>query len=312
VANLSGIDANLLLALDALLEERNVTRAAARIGIGQPAMSHALARLRAHFGDPLLVAKGRELHLSKYARSLVQPVATATAALVKVFDQGRGQVDQRIARPFVIAAADLFATRFIPPILNQLEREVAELDFEVRPLASRSTEEILSDGVDLALGVFEDVPTSLNQEVLFHDAFVCVVRAGHPRVTRGLSLPVYLSLPHIEVAPAPHARPGERIDRWLTAHGHSRRRVSTRVPFFTLAARIVAEHDHVLTITEAFARELVGQAGLRVVRCPVPLAPLSFSQIWRRRFDNDAAHAWLRAAVSSVCRNHQIRDVAPR
>jgi DNA-binding transcriptional LysR family regulator len=302
VTNLAGIDANLILALDALLDERNVTRAAARLGVGQPAMSHSLARLREHFSDPLLIPRGRELVLTRMARTLVLPVATATAALATVFDRKRS-ADPRTTRTFVMAAADLFATRFVPPVLRDLERDVSEFDFEVRPLASRSTEQILSDGVDLAVGVFEDVPAIINQEALFQDHYVCVVRTSHPRVGRTLSLATYLDLPHVEVAPAPNARPGERIDRWLAARGHQRRRVPMRVPFFALAARVVAEHDHVLTMTESFAHELADRGALRIVRCPVQLAPLTFSQIWHRRHDDDQAHAWLRAAVSRVCRD---------
>jgi DNA-binding transcriptional LysR family regulator len=306
VTNLASIDANLILALDALLAERNVTRAAARLGVGQPAMSHSLGRLREHFGDPLLVPKGRELVLTPRARTLVAPVAAATAALATVFERNQS-ADPRTTRTFVMAAADLFATRFVPSILRDLERDVSELDFEVRPLASRSTEQIV-DGVDLAVGVFEDIPVILNQEPLFQDHYVCVVRRDHPDVGRTLSLATYLGLPHVEVAPAPNARPGERIDRWLAAHGHQRRRVPMRVPFFALAARVVAQRDHVLTMTESFARELAEREALRIVRCPVQLAPLTFSQIWHRRHDDDPAHIWFRGAVSRVCRDSSARS----
>jgi DNA-binding transcriptional LysR family regulator len=297
---LSGIDANLILALDALLAERSVTRAATRLGVSQPAMSHSLARLREHFADPLLVPKGRELVLSRAARELLQPVATATVALAKVFDR-EGGTDPRATRTWVVAAADLFATRFIPRILWALEREVADVSLEVRPLASRSTEEILGEGVDLAFGVFEDLPATLNQEPLFQDRYVCVIRTDHPHVGRTLSLEKYLDLPHLEVAPAPNARTGERIDRWLAARGH-RRRVSTRVPFFSLAARLLAERDHVLTMTEFFARGLAEAGALRVVRCPVLIAPITFSQIWHRQYDDDKTHVWLRSVTSRVCR----------
>lgn len=297
---LTGVDANLVLALDALLGERSVTRAASRIGVSQPAMSHSLARLREHFNDPLLEKRGRELVLTSAARKLARPVALATAALAEVFERA-ANADQRAARTFVVAAADLFATRFIPPILRELEREVVGLDFEVRALAARSSEQILSAGVDLAFGVFEDVPAPLNQELLFRDPFVCVIRADHPRVGRTLTLARYLELPHLEVVPAPNARPGERIDRWLAARGE-RRRVLTRVPSFALAAQILADHDHVLTMTKFFARELTREAGLRIVRSPIPLAALGFSQIWQRRHDADKAHHWLRTTASRVCR----------
>jgi DNA-binding transcriptional LysR family regulator len=307
---ISGIDANLLIALNALLTERNVTRAAARIGVGQPALSHSLARLREHFKDPLLVQRGRELHLSKKALRLVEPVAVAAAAFSSVFEE-RPDLDLRSARRFVLAAADLFSLRFVPEIQRTLRRDAPGVALEVRPLADRSTEQILSDGVDLAFGVFDDVPSGLNQQHLFQDPFVCVVRADHPQVGTNLSLRAFTQLAHLEVAPAPKAKPGLRIDRLLAAKGMARR-VETRVPYFLLAARILESSDQVLTMTHAFADELTKAARLRIVKCPLPIPPLSFSQIWDRQQDDDPTHRWLREACARLCMTgiRAVRDSA--
>jgi DNA-binding transcriptional LysR family regulator len=296
---ISGIDANLLIALNALLTERNVTRAAARVGVGQPALSHSLARLREHFNDPLLIPRGRELHLSDKALRLVEPVAVATAALANVFEE-RPALDLRSARRFVVAAADLFALRFMPEVERTLRREAPGVVLEVRPLAARSTELILSDGVDLAFGVFDDVPSTLNQQHLFRDEFVCVVRADHPEVGASMSLRAFTKLSHLEVAPAPNAKPGLRIDRLLAAKGMERR-VGTRVPYFLLAARILESNDQVLTMTHVFAEELTKVARLRIVKSPLALPPLSFSQIWLRQHDDDPTHQWLRETCARIC-----------
>jgi DNA-binding transcriptional LysR family regulator len=296
---ISGMDANLLIALNALLAERNVTRAAARIGVGQPALSHSLARLREHFKDPLLVQRGRELHLSEKALRLVEPVAAAAAAFSNVFEERPG-LDLRAARRFVLGAADLFSLRFVPEIERTLRRDAPGVTLEVRPLADRSTELILSEGVDLAFGVFDDVPATLNQQSLFQDPFVCVVRADHPQVGSSLSLRAFTQLPHLEVAPAPKSRPGLRIDRMLAAKGLARR-IETRVPYFLLAARLLESSDQVLTMTHVFADELTKTARLRIVKCPLALPPLSFSQIWRRQQDDDPTHRWLREACARIC-----------
>ena len=296
---ISGIDANLLVALNALLKERNVTRAAARLGVGQPALSHSLARLREHFDDPLLVRKGRVLLLSEKATRLVAPVAAAAAALAGVFEERPG-LDLVATRKLVIASADLFSMRFVPEIERTLRHEAPGIELEVRALAARSTELILSDGVELAFGVFEDPPESINQQHLFRDPFVCVVRADHPVVGATLPLKAYTQLPHIEVAPVPDSRPGTRIDRLLAAKG-ARRRVTTRVPYFSLAARILETSDHVLTMTQAFAEHLTSGARLRIVKCPLPIPPLSFSQIWLHRHDDDATHRWLRERCARLC-----------
>jgi DNA-binding transcriptional LysR family regulator len=296
---ISGIDANLLIALNALLTERNVTRAAARIGVGQPALSHSLARLREHFKDPLLVQRGRELHLSEKATRMLETVAAAAAAFSSVFEERPG-LDLRSARRFVIAAADLFSLRFVPDLERTLRREAPGVTLEVRPLADRSTEMILSDGVDLAFGVFDDVPPTINQQPLFQDPFVCVVRAEHPQVGASLSLRTFTRLPHLEVAPAPKARPGLRIDRMLAAKGMARR-VEMRVPYFLLAARILESSDQVLTMTHVFADELKKTARLRIVKCPLSIPPLSFSQIWLRQRDDDPTHRWLRETCARIC-----------
>jgi DNA-binding transcriptional LysR family regulator len=298
---ISGIDANLLIALNALLTERNVTRAAARIGVGQPALSHSLARLRAHFKDPLLVQRGRGLYLSEKALRLLEPVAAATAAFSSVFEERPG-LDLVSPRRFVLAAADLFALRFVPEIERTLRSEAPGVTLEVRPLADRSTELSLSDGVDLAFGVFADVPPPLNQQILFADPFVCVVRADHPLVGAGgnLSLRAFTRLPHIEVAPAPKARPGLRIDRMLAAKGVLRR-VETRVPYFLLAARLLERSDQILTMTRVFAEELQKAARLQILKCPLTLPSLSFSQIWLRQYDDDPTHRWLRETCARIC-----------
>jgi DNA-binding transcriptional LysR family regulator len=298
---LTDIDTNLLLALDALLTERSVTRAAARLGVGQPAMSHSLARLREHFGDPLLVRRGRDLALSDRARGLLDAVTQATAALSRVFEERPG-FDPAAPRTFAVSCTDLFSLRFVPELLRVLGRDAPGVDVEVRPLVARSTERILGDGVDLAFGVFEDVPPAINQEYLFSDPLVCVVRDDHPAVGATLSLETYLSLPHLEVAPAPQSRPGARIDRVLAAQGH-RRKVKSRVPYFMLAARILARTDQVLTMTRSYAWVLGTLAPLRIVAPPIDVPPLAFSQIWLHRHDDDPGHRWLRALTAGLCRD---------
>ena len=298
---LSGIDANLIIALDALLTERSVTRAAKRLGVGQPAMSHSLARLREHFDDVLLVRQGGQLALSSKAKKLAGRAADAVRALNVVFETGQAR-DLTVHRLFALACADLFSIRFFPQIVKRLHAFAPGLELEVKPLAGRASEQILSEDIDLAFGTFEDVPEAINQQHLFDDPFVCVLRKGHPRSKKALSLKTYVSLPHLEVLPAPNARPGERIDRLLAAQG-VKRRVTMRVPYFFLAAQLVAKGDYVLTMTRAFAEVLARTAPLHIVNVPFAIPPLRFSQIWRRVRDDDEPHRWLREACAKACAN---------
>ena len=293
---LSAIDANLLLSLHALLQEASVTRAAKRLGVGQPAMSRSLSRLREQFKDPLLVQRGRQFVLSPGAQALAPSVERAISAIRDVFEE-RSAVGAR--RTYVLACADLFGIAVVPALLRNLLGPLGPT-VEIRPIAARSTERILEEGVDVALGTFEDVPATVSQRDLFSDSFVCVVRSDHPRIGATMSLKSYLELDHLEVVPAPLARPGLRIERALGAKS-TQRRITVRVPYFSLAARILAESDLVMTMSGLFARELQRLAPLKVVAAPINLAPLRFSMIWHRKWDGDRAHEWFRNQVASIC-----------
>jgi DNA-binding transcriptional LysR family regulator len=296
---LSAIDPKLLLALHALLQEGSVTGAAKRRGIGQPAMSRSLARLRDHFKDPLLVRKGRQLILTPVARALIPSVEKATNAIANVFEDASGPAAET-RRIYVVACADLFATAVIPRLLRELSDGSRATGVEVRAIPARASEQILEEGVDIVLGSFEDVPPTLNQRHMFSDGFVCVVRADHPRVDASMSLKTYLDLSHLEVLPAPLARPGLRIERALGPRA-GERRVVLRVPYFSLAARVLSQSDLVLTMTRSFARMLQDFATVKVVPAPIKIPPLRFSLIWHHRHDSDVMHARLRDLVSKIC-----------
>lgn len=297
---LSAIDTNLLLALQALLQEASVTRAARRLGVGQPAMSRSLARLRDHFKDPLLVAKGRQLVLTPGARALMPSVEKAAAAVADVFHEpARSRTEA--SRVYVVACADLFAIALVPALMRALGQVAgAAAGVEVRPIPARSSEQILDDGADVVLGSFEDVPPTVGQKHLFSDPFVCVVGSDHPQVSSKLSLRTYLALPHVEVVPAPNARPGLRIERALGGRA-SERVIAARVPYFSLAARLLAETALVLTMTRSFARVLQELAPLKVLPLPFQVPPQRFSLLWHRRHDADRAHARFRDLLSTVC-----------
>src|SRR5579864_3452242 len=139
---LSGIDANLLAALDALLQERSVTRAAKRLGVGQPAVSHSLARLREHFGDPLLVLKGRAYTLTPRAQQLAGVVTNAARALADVFEDAPAFVPATSCQRFVVACSDLLGSILVPELLRVMGSEAAKVELELKPLVGRSADSI--------------------------------------------------------------------------------------------------------------------------------------------------------------------------
>jgi DNA-binding transcriptional LysR family regulator len=301
---LSGIDANLLAALDALLHEKSVTRAARRLGIGQPACSHALSRLRAHFNDDLLVLKGRNYVLTDRAEQLAGVVANATRALADVFEDRPSFDAGTSSYQFVVACSDLFGVLIVPELLRTLMRDAENIEVELRAIVATSAEPILAGGVDLALGVFEDVPASINQQVLYEDPAVCVVRANHEQIGNRLTLETYAKLPHLEIGPA-DSIPGLHIDRALAAIGQ-RRHVTMRVPYYLLAPHILECTDHLATLSAKGAEILATMAPLRVVDPPIELPRYNFSQIWQNARNDDPAHTWLRERIAGICQRRGI------
>lgn len=297
---LSGIDANLLASLDALLSEKSVTRAARRLGVGQPALSHSLSRLREHFKDELLVLKGRNYVLTSKAERLESVVANATRALAEVFEEQPSFNAATSSYRFVIACSDLFGILIMPELLRTLRSEAEHVQIEVRAMVATSQESILEGGVDLALGIFEDVPRGINQQSLYDDQAVCVVRANHERVGESLTLETYGELPHLEIAPLADALPGMHIDRALAAVG-KRRHVTLSVPYYLLVPHILEQTDHVATVSASGAEIMVKTARLRVMDPPISLPSYKYSQIWRNSHNEELAHTWLRERVATIC-----------
>jgi DNA-binding transcriptional LysR family regulator len=286
---LAGIDANLLAALDALLREKSVTRAARRLGVGQPAVSHALARLRDHFKDELLVLNGRDYVLTVRAEKLATVVASATRALSHVFEEMPSFDAATSSYRFVVACSDLFGVLVIPELLQTLKREAQNVEVELRAIMTTTKESILSGGVDLALGVFEDVPVGINQQSLYEDPAVCVVRADHDQVGTRLTLETHGKLPHLQIGPVADAIPELHIDRALAAIG-KRRHVTLRVPYYLLAPHILEHTDHVATLSAGGAEVLAKMARLRVLDPPIELPVYRYSQIWQDAHNDDRAH----------------------
>ena len=304
---LSGIDANLLAALDALLREKSVTRAARRLGVGQPALSHSLSRLRDHFKDELLVLRGRNYVLTDKAEKLESVVANATRALAEVFEEQPIFDAKTSSYRFVLACSDLFGLLIVPELLRTLKREAENVQIELRAMVGTTKESIL-EGVDLALGIFEDVPAGFNQQSLYDDPAVCVVRANHEQVGKRLTLETYSKLSHLEIAPVADSLTELHIERALAAIG-KRRNVTLRVPYYLLVPHILEQTDYVATLSASGAEILATMARLRVLEPPIALPSYKYSQIWQNSHNDNRGHMWLRERVASICRQRQLVQI---
>jgi DNA-binding transcriptional LysR family regulator len=297
---LAGIDLNLLVVLRALLSERHVTRAAARVGLSQSATSHALSRLRELYADPLLVRSGRTLTLTPRAARLLPGLERGLGDLEGVVAREPEFEPTTARRTFTIGMADYLQALIVGPLLRQLATSAPGIDLSV--VTFPNWQELLQTGaVDLALSISKQAAPGLSHQPLFEEGFVCMVRRDHPTIKKAPSLEKYLAQRHVVVAP--NGTPGSLIDDMLAERGLERR-TALRVTNFLIAPVVVCETDLVNTMPSRLARQLSRTYPLRLVPPPLELPSFEHCMFWHPRLAHDPAQRWLRdfvAAVSRAC-----------
>jgi len=290
---LDKIDLNLLVVLDAVLTTKSVSKAAAIVGLSKPAASHALSRIRAQVNDQIIVRSGQSWILTERASAMAQRVKNALLEARGVLSPERAFEARSLRREFRIHASDQMLSLLGLALGHAVSQEAPQVGLRFLPLQADEAA-ALRGNVDLALGVFHDLPADLRTQRLFDDRFVCVVREGHPATGEKLSLDQYLSLRHVVVAPL--GTPGSVIDDALAKRKLVRRAVRW-VPYYSSALEFVAESDCVATLSEQLAEHHAERYGLRLLRLPFQVPPCAGTQIWHARLDADPAHAWLRRKV---------------
>jgi DNA-binding transcriptional LysR family regulator len=293
----------LLRCFAVLHDEGHLSRAAARRGLSQPAMSRALARLRQLFGDPLFVRTPRGMLATQRADELAPRVAAVLDAARSLAEPAAFD-PARLTRTFTIATAGFFDGVLVPRLVHALARAAPGAAITTRPIDGGLADGSLIDGLasgqlDLMISIRASMPASLRHVRLYEDSFVCAVRRGHPSVGRRLSLPTFIALPHLLIAPI--GAPGSRVDSALAARGLSRR-VAVRIHSFAQAPAIVAASDLVLTAPRRLIEPLARRFDLRVFASPVELAPFGVFAAWHPRVHADPAHAWFRGQIQAVSR----------
>ncbi|MCW2684121.1 MAG: Transcriptional regulator, LysR family [Blastococcus sp.] len=290
--NLHGVDLNLLVALDALLAERNVTRAAERLSIGQPAMSATLNRLRKLFDDPLLSRVGSELVPTPLAETLVRPVHEAISAIQSVLGV-RGSFDPLTDhRTFTLVASDYVGLVLLRPLMRQLARAAPRVRLIVRPVTPEFLADLRRDQIDLALVPQELMPDriALPHEELFRDRYVCAVDADNQEIGDTVTLEQLRRQPHLAssggLLPALGQRQLGSLGLFPAAE------VSTQTSL--LAPFLLAGTGMITLVLERLGRQLEHVAGIRLVEPPVPLETITEAMYWHPRRADDPSHRWLR------------------
>jgi DNA-binding transcriptional LysR family regulator len=305
--DLRSIDLNLLTALDALLAERNVTRAAARLRLSQSAMSAALGRLRSLFGDPLLLrTAGGMLPTSKGAE-LAAPVKQVLADIGRLV-RPAGAFNPAAARvTFTIAASDYVEYAILPRLVDYLEAHAPLARLAVRAMDFGAVGRQLETGeVDLGILGAGFAPPNARSRPLYLERFVCVVRRDHPRLKERLSLDEFCALEHLLVAPSGGGFTAQTDDA-LAAIGR-RRQVRLSVPHFLLVPEILVRSDMIAVLPERLARGYRDR--FRIFEPPLEMPPFAIVEVWHERTHRDLALVWLRQALADLTRE-EAAPVAP-
>lgn len=287
------LDLHHLRALDAVLAERSVTRAAARLSLTPSAVSHALRGLRDTLDDPLLVRGPGGMVPTPRAESLQGPLHQALRDLERALQGGDGFDPAASTRTFRLLMPDSLTLTVLPDLLALVRAEAPGVDLDVRPtLGSRTG---LEDGeADVAFVVGTPLDPTLRSRALLDGHLACCVRADHPDVGDVLDLDTFCRLPHALMSPTGTGT--GVVDTALAALGRSRR-VHLRIRYFLAAPLVVARSDLVLTGPRDLLSVFADLAPLRVLDAPLPLAPFTVKLVWPERLHDDPGHRWLRRAV---------------
>ncbi|MDB5848049.1 MAG: hypothetical protein JWP29_1801, partial [Rhodoferax sp.] len=275
--DLQKVDLNLLLAFDALMQDGNLTRAGFRLGLSQPSMSHALARLRKLWGDPLFVRVPSGMEPTPFALQISVAVREGLALLQGALGVAAVFDPKTCNRTFQILMSDIGELVYLPTLITKLKTAAPDVNLRILQLPRESYQEAFSSGeADLAIGYLPALKAGFYQQRLFVDSYICIAREGHPRVSRSLTLAQFTDESHILVEPA-----GSRystaslqsstttfIERHLVDQGLSRR-VALRVPHFMVVPGIVQHTDLLATVPGSVVAHIKPMPRVQLLQLPI-------------------------------------------
>ncbi|HWK96435.1 MAG TPA: LysR substrate-binding domain-containing protein [Pseudolabrys sp.] len=291
-------DLNLLPVFMALMEERSVTRAAGRLGITQPALSNALARLRTTMRDPLFVRERYGIQPTSVAQELAPVIADALAKIDEVV-LGQQDFDPKKAEQlFTIASNSYVEYVLMPALVARLRRIAPGIKLRLTPYGSELADTgVISGTTAMVLGRIVDPPDNLVVQHLMDEGLACIVRAGHPDIGRTMSRAQYEALRHINMVPPGRLRAGlfQALDRQGL-----KREVAVSVTHFLAIPEIIAVTDYCSTLPRLICRQLAKDKRLKIVPAPVDLGTFPVEMAWHVRYRHDPAHRWLRSVIAEV------------
>lgn len=293
------INLQLLEHLKALIAERHVTRAAESVGIGQPAMSASLARLRVMLKDPLLVKTARGMEPTPYALELAKAIHGAFE-LLDATQHRRSEFDIRTAdRTIRVISADGPALLLLPPLTACIREQAPRLVLRWTHGDMRRAAELLRDGeVDLVISSLRSIPETYYSSPLYAQRACCIAAKGHPAIEGALTMEQFLTLHHVAFGSTPNSFSlvDSLVDEVLAGMGHKRHTAVT-VPSFLACPPVVARSDLIAVVPDRVAAASAAHYRLQILAMPFELGPLDLAMYWHARCHADPAHQWVRAAL---------------
>jgi DNA-binding transcriptional LysR family regulator len=295
--NLRQFDLNLLVALDVLLKERNVTRAAERLFLSQPAMSGMLSRLRLAFGDELLVRVGRHLELTELAANMAEHVHECVRDLEDLLDTTRPFEPATDVRAFRISMSDYAALLLFGPLMQQLTEFAPNMSAHFLRLGLSVGEHLARGEIDFAV-LPAEVEPSLPSLPLFNDTWVCAAWAGHPTLGEALSVEEFQKHPHLSfnISDPVHI---SLADDFVSRQGNPRKVVASTASF-TAAPFLISGTPLLSIVPRKLGERMQAAAQLRLLELPFEVPPLCEKLAWNPRFTTNPAHSWMRERIVAV------------
>lgn len=289
------LELRLLQVFDEIYKSRSVTRAAENLGIGQPAVSIGLSRLREHYADPLFVRVGNTMEPTPLAQELEQPMRQALQAMEQV-QAYRAVFDPASStRKFCISMTDISQLVLLPRLWPQLRKTAPGVHIDIVPLYEGTARMLETGEADLALGFMPQLEAGFYQQSLFRQRYVCVASTEHPRIHDSLTLAQFEAEDHAVVTQSGTGH--LLLDREIAGQG-IHRNIALRVPNYLGIAFVIEQTDMLVTIPERLAQVLEGRGRFRAHILPFEMPPYTVKQHWHERFHHDPGNRWLRQSIS--------------
>ena len=292
---LKDVDLNLLVVFNQILIERRVSKVAENLGLSQPAVSNALARLRKLTGDTLFLRTTKGMEPTPFAVQLAEPIAYALGMIHSAVNQRTSFDPVTAKRVFTVGMTDIGEIYFLPTLMEELAKVAPGVTMStVRNTSVNLRDEMEAGRIDLAIGLLPQLKAGFFQRRLFRQRYVCMFRKGHHLDKRKVSLNEFSSANHVVVVSegTGHGKVDELLER-----GGVTRNVLLTVPHFVAVGHILQHSDMVATVPERLAQALVLPFGLAYAKHPASLPEIAINMFWHAKYHKDPASEWLRGLV---------------